>query len=997
MAAHTPLIAEYYALTDKYIKEYGRKCVVFMQVGSFYEVYGTAENCETPLHDIAKICELKIASKHNPYLMSGFPLYQLDKFVRKLQDAAYTVVVYVQDETQTNRIFANIYSPGTFFSTESDVITNSVSCIWIFNVKSHYIIGMANIDIITGQSVLYECKEQILSPTFDESERFLSIHNPHEIIYIHAGDLALMQKFIKFTNTFNRTHYLIDINEEEEINSQRATKCEKQVYQHELFNKFFKKFDFKTSFNEYSIAIQSMTFLLDWVWRHNPNLVCNIQNPIFENYSNNMILANHSLIQLNVLNDNKINNSTNSCLLNLINKCVTPMGKRLTYKKIVHPMICDKELTLIYEIVDHIISEDLYTNLRSLMSNIKDIEKFYRKVLLKKVTPVDIYHIHTSLQLILDVYNIISRDKRLETFFANCGHFIYNTIEQDCMKLKSHLESIFNIELCVDANTIDLEYNIIKSGYSETHDEVVSLYANTEEDLNSVKNFLSSAVKKCVTRNNSKNKNDFVNITKTDRFGYQLTATQKRGKALVDKISSIKKMQTQDFDDDYDDDYDDDPEKILLRTFGTSPYLKSMKCNFNSLDLQSCNGSAEKTSFFTNEHISTMCSTLVSTKSNMLKSQNEIFKEFLNKFTYANDGLFNISVFVAHLDYVCNISYISKKNNYCRPEIIKLDKDKAHVNAKGLRHPLIERLLQDEIYVPNDVNFDVDNKGLLLFGTNAVGKSSFIKSLGISIIMAQAGFFVPCSSFHFFPFKKIFTRIIGNDNIFKGLSTFAVEMLEFKNIIENVCENSIVLGDELCSGTETDSAISIVIAGINKLYKERCAFVFATHFHEIVGRDEISNKPALSIKHMAVAYDISRNCLIYDRTLKTGPGDSMYGLEVCKSLHLPKDFLTEAHEIRTKYNKGSESLLDYKPSKYNAKKLKGGLCEFCHENPATDVHHLVHQEDADEDGFISGFHKNHVANLSNICEKCHKEIHKLQKKLMKKKTTRGDNIFETVS
>ena len=134
-----------------------------------------------------------------------------------------------------------------------------------------------------------------------------------------------------------------------------------------------------------------------------------------------------------------------------------------------------------------------------------------------------------------------------------------------------------------------------------------------------------------------------------------------------------------------------------------------------------------------------------------------------------------------------------------------------------MRHPLIEQLLTDELYVPNDVKFDENNKGVLLFGTNAVGKSSFIKALGISVIMAQAGFFAPASKFGSTPFKQIFTRIIGNDNIFKGLSTFAVEMLEFKNIIDNVCENSLVLGDELCSGTETDSAISIVLAGINTL------------------------------------------------------------------------------------------------------------------------------------------------------------------------------------
>ena len=225
-------------------------------------------------------------------------------------------------------------------------------------------------------------------------------------------------------------------------------------------------------------------------------------------------------------------------------------------------------------------------------------------------------------------------------------------------------------------------------------------------------------------------------------------------------------------------------------------------------------------------------------------------------------------------------------------------------------------------------------------------------------------------------------------------------MLEFKNIIDNVCENSLVLGDELCSGTETDSAISIVLAGINTLHKKKCAYVFATHFHEIVNLDEITSKNTLTIKHMSVMYDRSKGCLIYNRILQDGAGDSMYGLEVCKSLNLPSDFLLNAHEIRNKYNAKGKSILDYIPCEYNAKKLKGGLCSFCNINIATDIHHLQFQEDAKNNNYIEKqevFHKNHIANLSNICEKCHKEIHKLHKKMRVKKSDEGYNLLNITS
>ena len=103
---------------------------------------------------------------------------------------------------------------------------------------------------------------------------------------------------------------------------------------------------------------------------------------------------------------------------------------------------------------------------------------------------------------------------------------------------------------------------------------------------------------------------------------------------------------------------------------------------------------------------------------------------------------------------------------------------------------------------------------MLLFGTNACGKSTLMKAVGLNVIMAQAGFFVPCSSFEYKPYTKIFTRILNNDNIFRSQSSFAVEMLELKTIFQSCDSNSLILGDELCSGTETLSAISIVSQSI---------------------------------------------------------------------------------------------------------------------------------------------------------------------------------------
>jgi DNA mismatch repair protein MutS len=265
--------------------------------------------------------------------------------------------------------------------------------------------------------------------------------------------------------------------------------------------------------------------------------------------------------------------------------------------------------------------------------------------------------------------------------------------------------------------------------------------------------------------------------------------------------------------------------------------------------------------------------------------------------------------------------------------------------------------------------------------------------------MAQAGLFVPSSSFRFSPYKYIFTRILGNDDIHKGLSTFAVEMSELRTILRLADHQSLVLGDELCSGTESISAKSIFVAGVQMLSAKQTSYIFATHLHEIIHYEEITGIKSLALKHMEVIYDKQRDMLIYDRKLKDGPGDNMYGLEVCKSLSLPREFLDLANSIRMKYNTPSQSILSLKTSHFNSKKIVS-MCEICGDQMSSEVHHLNHQKDANEDGFIilddgSTFHKNHPANLLSLCDKCHTDIHKREKhtddkkKPRKTKTTRG--------
>jgi DNA mismatch repair protein MutS len=178
------------------------------------------------------------------------------------------------------------------------------------------------------------------------------------------------------------------------------------------------------------------------------------------------------------------------------------------------------------------------------------------------------------------------------------------------------------------------------------------------------------------------------------------------------------------------------------------------------------------------------------------------------------------------------------------------------------------------------------------------------------------------------------------------------------------------------------------------LNEKRSSYIFATHFHEIVNYVEIRELSKLVMKHMSVFYDRESDCLIYDRKLKDGSGPRIYGLEVCKSLYLDKDFLDLAYSIRNKYYPDSRGELSNPHSVYNTDKIRG-LCEVCGEKMGEETHHLSPQKDADVNGYIGTFHKNHKANLVSVCEKCHDKIHsdKNNDKLVRRKTTNGYKLI----
>ena len=927
-----------------------------MQVGAFFEMYGT--KTDDTMFDLCELCQLNTSDKKicvgsgEPVSMAGFRDYSLDKYLPRITDGGYTAVVYVQSKHDAkDRNLHAIYSPGTYISCETDSspqITNNIMCIWLDRVRSTttlthaggrrgaepptLVCGVSIANIFTGQSHLfeYECPYYINPTTFDELERCVTVFAPSELIIISEFDTSTINTILQYSGVKTTVIHRID-----SASNEKAQNCVKQKYMHHILSSFFgeESYNACAEFGQSSIATQSFCYLMDFIQEHNPNLVRKIAIPTFQNTSDRLVLANHTLKQLNIVSDGDGNGKISS-VLSFLNKCITPMGKRLIHQQMTTPTFNTAWLQSEYDNTSALLKNyHLVESLRKHMITVRDLDKIARQLIVRKVYPASIYHLYNSASILRNIDPAIAL-------------YLKTNVVAICDGICGFIDTNVDVGICKSLQSLSFDDNIIKRGISSKLDLLIDKRTNSMLVLDAIQSYFNKLLN-----------DDIVKKHEPEKSCITLQLTKKRAGVLKSTIV---------------------------------PGIEVDVCGskFNTSDVKFVNAStnADEIGF---PLLNTVTRDIFRLKDEIAKTVGEIYGEFLENLErewFA--GIEQISKFAAKADVLQSKAYVARTYNYCAPELSEAS-GKSHARAYGLRHCLIEHIQTNELYVTNDIHIGCDDQdGMLLYGTNAVGKTSLIRALGISVILAQCGMYVPCSRFIYKPYTAIYSRILGNDNLFKGLSTFAVEMSELRVILKMSDQNSLILGDEICSGTETESALSIFVTTLLHLKKKGASFIFATHFHEIVQYEEV--KP-FTLCHMAVTYDKANDCLIYDRKLAPGPGNRMYGLEVCKSLYLEDEFLEQAYSIRNKYFPENRGELSNKSTKYNAKKVRG-ICEMCKSEMSAETHHMSPQKDATADGFIDSFHKNHKANLLSVCEKCHDSIHATEKTVVRKKTTKGYKV-----
>lgn len=272
---------------------------------------------------------------------------------------------------------------------------------------------------------------------------------------------------------------------------------------------------------------------------------------------------------------------------------------------------------------------------------------------------------------------------------------------------------------------------------------------------------------------------------------------------------------------------------------------------------------------------------------------------------------------LANIDVLASLAEAAFKYNYIKPEL----NNRSEIRILDGRHPVVERLLERDIFVPNDTNLNsTDERMIIITGPNMAGKSTYMRQVALLTLMTQMGSFIPARQASICPVDKIFTRVGASDDLATGQSTFMVEMNEVAQILKYATRNSLIILDEVGRGTSTFDGMSIARAVMEYIHEKiKAKTLFATHYHQLIELENIME----GVKNYSVAVKERGNDIVFLRRIVRGGSDKSYGVHVARLAGLPKKVLERANEFLKEYD--SEGPKQAQPAQQQDGGMMGSL------------------------------------------------------------------------
>ena len=870
--------------------------IIFFKVGRFYEMF----------YDDAIICnqllDLKFMGDDPKKLYVAFPEIALESKGAILVQAGFKIAIIEQMETPkelkerlksdkngekaVKRKLCNVLTKGTYYKKEDDIINNSIDnknniyinnsknkfCISIFQMPNKLTWGICIFDVTTLQFYLGKIEEdqpkflpktqtsQKNESNYIKMKSLLYNISPEEIICVNKNIPETMLNFIKGLSSRPLINNIKNNYKYSELNDlcikyfgNDFEKWSPLIIS--LFANHEEKYPTCVAFYLSIIYLEKIFLAKNTIPIANFNEYCgNVLNP-----KKRMILDYDVITNLELLESRyDPRNKEAGSFIEYFNKAVSPFGRRLLKNWILNPLYDIKEINDRLDIIEDLINNDIViTSFREKLSKWNDIERqsnrFFKLVLenndinnnannINQNKMRDFFKLINFLsdcQKIFDIFNeyILSKKFKSENLIKKV------TIGGGVPNLSDSIKNILNnfqIIETQDEKGNSISQIIAKPGKYKEYDKLI-------EKFNEIKKKFSEIL----TKERLRLKCGIINYAHTKNIRFELEVPE----------NVVK---------------DNRPKEYILTTSKKGFmrfHTKEIIDNVNKLEEVE-----EKIKIFTSK--------LNSEILKIFYGQKNIITSFINS--------------VAEIDCLTSLAFVCiiDKEKFSRPKFITLEENNGipYLELIECIHPcLLDRV---PYFVPNDIYLGKDNKTtIVITGPNMGGKSTLLRQVCISTIIAQIGCFVPAKKCVMTLVDRIFTRIGANDKLLEGKSTFFIEMEETKNILEHATKNSLIIMDELGRGTSTkDGQIIAKTILYQIVHKNQSRCLFTTHYHDII--EWCQKEENIRLSFMEAKIDNVTKDIHFEYKFKDGISPDSCGLEVAKLVGLPQKVLNVANDIK---------------------------------------------------------------------------------------------------
>ena len=309
------------------------------------------------------------------------------------------------------------------------------------------------------------------------------------------------------------------------------------------------------------------------------------------------------------------------------------------------------------------------------------------------------------------------------------------------------------------------------------------------------------------------------------------------------------------------------------------------------------------------QELSTIETQMLDARENAASLEYNLFLDVREQAATFISRIQKLAKIIAEIDVLQSLAVVAENNHYIRPTI---HKDSQEIHIKNGRHAVVEKVMDAQQYVPNSIDFDQDTMIQLITGPNMSGKSTYMRELALSVVMAQIGCYLPADQIDLPIFDAIFTRIGAADDLISGQSTFMVEMMEANHAIRRATPQSLILFDELGRGTATYDGIALAQSIVEYIHEQVGAkTLFATHYHELT----VLERQLSQVKNVHVATLENAGEVTFLHKIEPGPADKSYGIHVAKIAGLPQALLSRAKLILSELENSSAQHVPEAPKK----------------------------------------------------------------------------------